>query len=166
MDESPSAEAFENVLYDSPRTSLPWKVLVSLATGFTCAWVMSFLRWFAREGELGAITAPMAALGAAVSLAMALTAARSRVVRRVEVTRDRAALLLYRDPGAVERFAFADVASARSERNAGGWSRDPAEDLVLTLRRGGERRFTLPDDADTSGIVGDLIPLLGGASPP
>lgn len=165
MEARPSSDAFENVIYDSPRTSLAWKVVVSLATGFACAWVMSFLRWFAREGALGAMTPPMIALGALVSLAMLTAALRSRVVRRVEVTADRRELLLYRDPGVVERVAFADVTAIGSERPAGGWSRDPAEDLVLSLRAGAERRYALPDDADTPGIVSDLRSLAGeGAS--
>lgn len=165
MEARPTSDAFENVIYDSPRTSLAWKVVVSFATGLACAWVMSFLRWFAREGALGAMTAPMMALGAVVSLAMLTAALRSRVVRRVEVTADRRDLLLYRDPGEIERVAFVDVTAIRSERPAGGWSRDPAEDLVLSLHAGAERRYALPDDADTPGIVSDLRPLVGeGAS--
>ncbi len=161
MEARPSTDASENVIYDSPRTSLAWKVVVSLATGFACAWVMSFLRWFAREGALGAMTLPMVSLGVVVSIAMLAAAVSARVVRRVEVTADRTGLLLYRDPGVVERVALADVTAIKSEPNAGGWSRDPAEDLVLTLRAGGESRYALPDDADTPGIVSDLRPLVG-----
>jgi hypothetical protein len=145
----------DGVLYDSPRTPLVWKAVVSLATGFALAWFMSFLRWFARQGSLGALTPPMLALGVAVSAVMLATALRSRVVRRVEVSSDGATLILYRDPGTVERITFADLTDARSERAQGGWSRDPADVLVLALRSG-ERRYTLPDDADTPGIVADL----------
>jgi hypothetical protein len=157
----PASTSSNDVLYDSPRTRLGWKAVVSLATGFVLAWFMSFLRWFSREGALGAITAPMAALGAAVSLVMLAVALTSRVARRVEVTADRAWLLVHRDPGVTERIALVDLVDARGERHSGGWSRDPAEDLLLTERDGVTRRYVLPDDADTPGIVRDLLAHLG-----
>ncbi len=156
---SPAAthDEHDGVLYDSPRTSLAWKVVVALATGVSLAWFMSFVRWFAREAPLGAVTRPMALLGAGVSVVMLVSALRSRVARRVEVSADGRALLVYRDPGVVERLALGEVTTARSEPHAGGWSRDPAGDLVVVLRDGATRRYGLPDDADTPGIARDLV---------
>lgn len=117
---------------------------------------MSFLRWFSREGALGAMTRPMIALGVLVALVMFLSAITSKIVRRVEVSNDRTRLLLLRDPGVIDDFALADLVDARSESHLGGWSRDPADDLVLARRDGATLRYALPDDADTHGIVSDL----------
>jgi hypothetical protein len=147
----------DGVLFDSPRTSPAWKAVVSLATGATLCAFMSFIRWAAREGPLGAVSAPAALLGVAVSCAMLTTALSSRVARRVEVVPANRSLVVHRDPAAVETFALADLAEARSELPPGGWSRDPAEDLVLVLRDGTTRRFSLPDEADTPAIVRDLV---------
>ncbi len=144
------------VLFDSPRTSPVWKAIVSLATGATLCAFMSFIRWAAREAPLGAVSAPTALLGVAVSCAMLASALSSRVARRVEVVPAAGSLVVYRDPAAVETFALTDLAEARSELPGGGWSRDPAEDLVLVLRNGAVRRFSLPDEADTPAIVRDL----------
>jgi hypothetical protein len=93
-------------------------------------------------------------------MTMSIAALRSRVVRRVEVTPDAQTLLLYRDPGTIERLPFATIVSVTSEAAQGGWSRDPAELLVLTMRGGHTVRHALPDDADTPGIVTDLRTLL------
>lgn len=151
----PSATPGE-ILYDSPRTHLVWKGVVSLLTGLALAWFMSFLRWFAREGDLGAMTPPMISLGAVVSLVMLVSALSSKIVRRVEVTEDRDRLLLHRDPGVTDVIALSDLVGVCSEAHVGGWSRDPAEDLVLTRRDGAALRYAFPDDADTPGIVSDL----------
>ena len=88
---------------------------------------------------------------------MLASALSSRVARRVEVVPANGALMVYRDPATVETFALTDLAEARSELPPGGWSRDPAEDLVLVLRDGTTRRFSLPDEADTPAIVRDLL---------
>lgn len=142
------------VLYESEQTPLAWKLLVAACTGAAAVGAVAFLRWFERADDLGLSSAGSLALGAGVALAMAGAASGSRVVRRVEVRGG--ALRLARDPGATEVFPLGDIATAASEPAAGGWSRDPAETLVLTLRGGETRRFTLPDDADTPGVVRDL----------
>lgn len=150
----------EDILYDSARPTLSLKVVVAVATGVMLVGFMSFARWFSAGTELGVVTPPMVVLGAAVSVAMLGAALRSRVVRCVAVDGLRRSLRLYRDPGTSEVIALADVAAVSSEVPAGGWSRDPAEDLVLAMRDGSTRRYGLPDDADTPGIVRDLVTLL------
>ena len=149
------------ILYESEQTPLAWKLLVAACTGAAAVCAVAFLRWFERADDLGFSTVGSLALGAGVALAMAGAAVGSRVVRRVEVRGG--ALRLARDPGAMEAFPLGDVAAATSEPAAGGWSREPAETLVLTLRGGETRRFTLPDDADTPGVVRDLEEHLAAA---
>lgn len=151
MNASPDDAA---VLYESEQTPLAWKLVVAPATGLGVVCAVAFVRWFERADDLGFTSAASAALGGAVALAMAAAALRSRVVRRVEV-RD-GALHLARDPGAVDVFPLGDIVGAASAPTSGGWSRDPAETLVLHLRNERTLRFQLPDDADTPGIVGDL----------
>lgn len=151
----------DRVLYDSERTSLAWKALVSAAAGAAVVAFMSFMRWFARDAPIGAVSPRMAALGVAVAAAMVAAAVRSRVVRRVEFSPDGERLVLHRDPGALESFPVGDLVGARSDAPSGGWSRDPSDVLVLALRDGSERRYALPDDADTPGIVRDITARLG-----
>lgn len=145
----------DEVLYDSPRTPLVWKLIVSVGTGFALVAFMSFLRWSLREPD--ALRPPISAvaLALAVSLVMAASAWRSRITRRVEVRDDD--LLLYRDPGRVERVTLRRIAAVRCEPASGGWSRDPADILVLSRDDGTTSRYELPDDADTPGIVRDVV---------
>lgn len=145
----------DEVLYDSPRTPLAWKLIVSVGTGFALVAFMSFLRWSLRESD--ALKPPVSAvvLALAVSLVMAASALRSRVTRRVEMRGDE--LLLYQDPGRVERVVLRRISAVRCEPASGGWSRDPAEILVLSRDDGTTSRHELPDDADTPGIVRDIV---------
>lgn len=142
------------VLYESEQTPLAWKVVVAAFTGLGVVCAVAFLRWFERAPDLGFTSVASLALGATVALAMTAAALRSRVVRRVEVRGG--ALHLARDPDTSEVFPFAEVTAMESEPAAGGWSRDPAEVMVLRLRDGRVLRYVLPDDADTPAIARDF----------
>ncbi len=143
------------VLFEGPHASVAHRLAVAVGTGAVLVGVVVFVRW--GFDLMGPLAPPrVIALAAVVTVAMAVAALRSRVVWKVSVDHGSRALLLHRDPGAVERFALADLASVASEPPLGGWSANPAERLVLTLRDGAAHRYTLLDEADTPGIVKDL----------
>lgn len=146
----------DQTLYESERTSLPWKLFVSVATGISVVVFMSFVRWFSREAAFGTATAPMIALGIGVALVMCGAALRSRVVRALTFSEDWSSLIFFQDPASMNSVALVDIVTATSETATGGWSRDPADVLVLTLRDGSIRRFELPDDADTPAIASEI----------
>lgn len=142
------------VVYESEHTSLGWKLVVSVGTGVAVVGAVAFLRWFERCDDLGVDSPGSLTLGVGVALAMAAAALRSRVVRRVELRGD--LLLLVRDPGQTERWPLGEIRLAKAEHPVGGWSREPADVLVLSARDHRTCRYTLPDDADTSGIANDI----------
>ncbi len=143
------------VLYESEQTPLAWKVVVAAFTGLGVVGAVAFLRWFERAPDLGFGSPASLTLGATVACAMTLAALRSRVVRRVEIRAE--VLHLARDPGVVDAFPFSSITTMESEAPVGGWSRDPAEVMVLRLRDARVLRYVLPDDADTPAIVRDFI---------
>jgi hypothetical protein len=151
----------EEVVFESPRVSIPRKVLASLGAGLAMAALGAFARWGFHPGHTGRSAVPMALLGAVVSLGMLLSAVLGRTVRRVAV--EGGTLRLYRDPDAVETIPLGAVRGFGSEPVIGGWSRNPSERLVVELNLGPRRVFSLPDEADTAGIVRDLEALRGAA---
>lgn len=140
-----------DAVYESTHVSRARRVALSLAFGALPPLAGAWWRW-ARDGG-ASFALPELALGGAIALGMVVAALRSRAVYRVELTPD--ALLVHRDPGVIDRFPLADV-TASSEPTPGGWSRDPAETLVITARDGAQTRYRLPDDAHTPGIVDDI----------
>lgn len=147
----------EQVIYESDHVTVGHRLAVAVGAGVAVFATMYFLRWGWRPvgpDHRGLLTG--AALAGVVALALAVAALRSRVVWRVTLDPAAGTLRIDRDPAAVERWALADILEVRAVPVVGGWSRDPAERLVLRLRDGSEREFALPDDALTSGIVGDI----------
>jgi hypothetical protein len=155
MTEIVSSE-LDQILYDSPCTSLPHKVVIALVTGIVLAWFISFSRWFAHTGALHAITPSMALLGALVSISMIAEALRSRIARRVEFSPDKTAIHITRDPGTIDKILLFEVQKVQTESPSGGWSRDPSDVLVIVCFNGEIRRYTFPDDADSPGIAADI----------
>ncbi len=151
-----------DVLYDSPRAGVAQKVVVSVATGAALSGFTLLVRWGFYPAAQRAW--PFVSLGALVTVVMLVAVALSRTVRRVEV--NGACLKLYRDPAAIEEHPRETLAGFASEAAQGGWSRDPSERLVLTFKNGTTRRYDLPDDADTPGIVRDLTAWTDPATTP
>ena len=149
-----------DVLYDSPRAGVAQKVAVSVATGAALSGFTLLVRWGFYPAAQRAW--PFVSLGVLVTVVILVAAAFSRTVRRVEVSG--ACLKLYRDPAAIEEHPREALASVATEAARGGWSRDPSERLVLTFKNGTTRRYDLPDDADTPGIVRDLTAWLDPAT--
>jgi hypothetical protein len=145
-------------LYESEQPPLVWKLIVAACTGGIVVVAIAFLRWFEQIEKSGLTTRGSVALGMGVTLVMTVLIGTSRTVRRVTV--HGGVLHLQRDPSTVESFPFDTIVATTSEPTVGGWSRDPAETLVLHLRDGRVLRYNLPDDADTPGIVHDLNKLL------
>ncbi len=154
--DAPHDAPVEEAVYDSERTGLVRRALVSLGTGLAFWAMTAFASWGLRApgGGLGAWLPR--GVGFAVAVGLLVAAVSSRVVRRVALDHGLSAVRLYRDPGAVEVLPLGAIAALGSEPAVGGWSRDPSERLVVTLRDGTVRRYTLPDDADTPGIATDL----------
>lgn len=153
------------VLFEGPHASVAHRLAVAVGTGAVLVGAVVFVRWgFNLAGPL--VPPRVLAIAALVAVAMSVAALRSRVVWKVSVDHEARALLLHRDPGAVERVALADIAAVSSEAPMGGWSANPAERLVVTPRDGAAKRYQLLDEADTPGIVRDLRRCLddGGAT--
>lgn len=147
------------VIYESPHVPPHRRVAVGLLFGAIPPAVGAWWRWVRHRGE-GPSTLHLT-VGLAVAAAMIAAALRSRTTYRVELTTD--SLRVHRDPGVVETFSLADV-TVRAEPVVGGWSRTPAERLVVTDRAGRTTRFALPDDAHTPGIVDDIVKVQGGTA--
>lgn len=153
------------VLFEGSHVGLLQRVGVALGTGLSLVALSLFVRWgLGGAPSAGAGPPGLWLLGALVSAAMIAAALRARTVYRVEVSA--AEVVLWRDPGVSERFARERVRAVVSAPVQGGWSRDPSEDLVLTLDHGASRRFSLHDEADTPGIVRDLREILALAPEP
>ena len=145
------------VLYEGPHASVPHRVLVSLGAGALLWGFAVFLRWgFGGSEHPFAGSSRMALVGALTSTVMVIAALRSRVAWRVVLDRADRAVRVHRDPDVVETFALDALDDVRHEPAVGGWSRDPAERLVLVAKGASPRSFTLPDDAHTPGIVDDI----------
>ena len=145
------------VLYESQYVSVSHRLLVALGSGLAVFSTMSFLRWgcgIASIDRRGLLSGML--IGGSLTLGLVIAALRSRVIWRVTLDRAADELRIDRDPDVVERWKLTDLVDARAVPVAGGWSRDPAERLALRLRDGCERVFSLPDDALTEGIVGDI----------
>ncbi len=143
------------VLFEGSHVGLGQRVGVALGTGLSLVALSQFVRWgLGGAPSVGAGPWGLWLLGALVSAAMIAAALRSRTVYRVEVSA--AEVVLWRDPGVAERFPRERVRAVASAPVQGGWSRDPSEDLVLTLDDGTSRRLSLHDEADTPGIARDL----------
>ncbi len=147
----------QEVVYESQHVSLSHRLLVALGSGLAVFCTMSFLRWgcgIASVDRRGLLSGML--IGGTLSLGLAIVALRSRVIWRITLDRTADELRIDRDPDAVERWKLTDLSDARAVPVAGGWSRDPAERLMLQLLDGREQLFSLPDDALTEGIAGDI----------
>ena len=145
------------VVYESSHVSVSHRLLVALGSGLAVFGAMSFLRWgcgVASVDRRGLLSGML--IGGTLALGLVIAALRSRMVWRVTLDRATDELRIDRDPDVVERWKLNDLADARAVPVAGGWSRDPAERLALRLRDGREQVFSLPDDALTEGIAGDI----------
>ena len=153
------------IVYESPRTGLGWKAVVALATGAAFDGMIAFARWGLHPHATyhPAVRQAGHALGALVTMVVLGMALASRVVRRVSYDPRARTLRLDRDPGATDVLPFHTLDRLASVAPVGGWSRDPSERLVVTLRDGTVRGYTLPDDADTPAIVAELETALGAA---
>lgn len=148
-------EVAPEVLFEGPHAGVFHRVIVALGTGISLVGVVAFVRWgFGMAGPL--VSARVIVLATVVAVSMAIAALRSRVVWKVCVDREKGELLLFRDPGVVDRVGLDTVVGVSSQARLGGWSADPSERLVLSLREGISRRYELLDEADTPGIVRDL----------
>jgi|JI10StandDraft_1071094.scaffolds.fasta_scaffold505136_1 hypothetical protein len=149
------------VIYESAHTSLVHRLTVAFGAG-----VMVFVTFAFLRGGWGVWTVARwyLAVASLVTVALVVAALRSRTVWRVTLDHRAGVLGVDRDPDVTERWPFTDLASAEAVPVAGGWSRDPADRLVLRLRDGQSLAFTLPDDALTEGIVSDIRAALSGRS--
>lgn len=145
------------VVFESSHVSVGHRGLVALGSGLAVFGAMSFLRWGCGAAQVvGRGLLSGVAVGGVVALGLVIAALRSREVWRVTIDRGASELRIDRDPDATERWSLVDIVDARPSPVAGGWSRDPAERLLLRMRDGGERVFALPDDALTEGIARDI----------
>jgi hypothetical protein len=157
----------QEIVYEGSHVTVGHRLAVALGSGLTVFAATSFLRWgcgpmgIDRRGLLAGLI-----LGGVVAVGMAIAALRSRVVWRVALDRSAGELRIDRDPGEAERWPLRDIAGACAQPVAGGWSRDPAERLVLSLRGGDERVFSMPDDALTTGIAADICVALSTLETP
>ncbi len=147
----------DEVLYEGAHSTVGRRFGVSLGTAGTLVAVVGFVRWgLGGERALRDLVSPgVWALAGAIAVVMCIAALRSRVVWRVTLEGG-GHLRMDRDPGAVERFALAEITRAESAPAKGGWSRDPSEKLILHHRDGQATRWELPDDADTPGVARDI----------
>jgi len=147
------------VLFDGSHVGLAQRVVVALGTGLSLVALSLFVRWgLGGTASLDTVPRGLWAMGGSITAGMLVAALRARTVYRVEVSSDE--LIVWRDPGVAEHFALASVRAADSAPAEGGWSRDPSDDLVLTLDGAPPRRFTMHDEADTTGVARDLTALL------
>lgn len=147
----------EDVLYESPHPTIATKLLVALGTGVGLGALTAFTLWAPHaERTLASVRGPSVISGALGFVVIVVAIFAGRTVRRVVVDRASRALVLHRDPHATERYPLKSLRALSSEPTVGGWSRDPAERLVLSLDDGRVLKWDLPDDADTPGIVKDL----------
>lgn len=152
----------DEVLFESPIASRTTRVVISVVTGAAFVGATGFLEWGLRAGRhMPQSLAAGAIVGASVTWVMLWSTFTSRTVRRVVVLTETHAVALHPDAGATVVIPLGQIASVRSAPVFGGYSRDPAEQLVVTLRDGSSRSFQLPDEADTPAIAEDLRKTLG-----
>lgn len=149
----------EEVIYESGHTALGHRLGVALGAGVAVFAALSFFRGGWNVWEVARVHLAPAVV---TTVVLVVSALRSRTVWRVTLDRDAMVLRVDRDPDVTERWAFADLASAEAVPVSGGWSRDPADRLLLRTRGGRETTLTLPDDALTVGIVRDIQGALAG----
>lgn len=149
------------VIYESAHVTLVHRLVVAFGAGAVVFATFVFLR-----GGWGvwSVTRWYLAVASLVTVALVVAALRSRAAWRVTLDHAGKVLSVDRDVDATERWAFGDLVSAEAIPVAGGWSRDPADRLVLQLRDGRSLAFTLPDDARTEGIASDIRAALSGRS--
>lgn len=160
--EAPPRPSPPQVIYETAHITLGHRLVVAVGVGAMAFATMAFLRG---GGGVWAIARWYAAVAALVTGALVVAAFRSRTVWRVTLDAAARELRLDRDPDAQERWTFEELTDAGVEPVVGGWSRDPADRLVLRARDGRRVVYALPDDALTTGIAKDIRKALSPGSP-
>ncbi len=153
---SEGAPSALEVVYESPQVTVAHRCAVALGTGVATTASMAFLRWGCHGAGPAALDHASVGAGALVFAGLVVAAFRSRTAWRVRLDRSLGELRVDRDPGVCDAYPLRDLTSVDTEAVAGGWSRDPAEVLVLRLSDGRVHRVRLPDDALTTGIADDI----------
>lgn len=147
----------DEVLFESPIAPWSVRVVISLVTGAAFVAATGFLDWGVRAGRhMPQSLAAGALVGVSVSLVMLWNTFTSKTVRYISVRPAARSLRLHPDSGDIVEIPLDQIAAVQSAPVFGGYSRDPAEQLVVTLRDGTSRTFRLPDEADTPAIADDL----------